>query len=141
MPITSNQQPSSSGTEKTLQNLSNPFETKEEFLLSLIANQEIKKDPRHYNDNLLHLIGTLVIDERVKIGLPWNGVATTSAIVKAGMVSKYEYLPVTSKGVKTALEIPSLELYMKHNNYNAVYTGNRYHVETLRISEQASNLD
>lgn len=136
MPITLNQQPNSNGTENP-QN----FPTIWEYISYLIKTNEIKKDTQRYDDDLIHLCGTLKIDSRVKKGLNWSDVVVNSAIVEDGMISSYQYLPMTSKGVKTALEIPSLELYMKHNNYNAVYTGNRYHVETLRISEQASNLD
>lgn len=117
------------------------FDTKEEFIAHLIRTSEIQKDPRRYNDGLIHLCGTLKIDRRVKKGLNWNDVVATSAIVERGQISRYQYLPLTVKGVKTALAVPDLKLYMRHNNYNAVYSKGRYKVDLLRISEQASHLD
>ena len=96
------------------------FDTKEEFIAHLIRTKEIKKDPRRYNDDMIHLLGTLKIDRRVKKGLNWNDVIATSAIVEKGMISRYQYLPRTCKGVRTSLSVPSLELYMFHNNFNAI---------------------
>ena len=132
---------STENLQHNLSKTSSVFETKEEFISHLIKIKEIQKDPRHYHDNMIHLRGTLKVDERVKKGLNWNDVAVTSAIVEKGMISRYQYLPKTSKGVKTNLTIPNLELYMKHNNFNAVCTDNSYEVEVLRIPEQASHLD
>ena len=57
------------------------FDTKEEFISHLIKTKEIKKDPSRYNDGLIHLIGTLKVDNRVKKGLNWNDVVVTAAIV------------------------------------------------------------
>ena len=127
--------------QQNLSNTSSVFETKEEFISHLIKTKEIRKDLRHYHDNMIHLRGTLKVDARVKKGLNWNDVVVTSAIVDKGMISRYQYLPKTSKGVKTSLTIPSLELYMQHNNVDAECTNNCYHVEVLRIPEQASHLD
>lgn len=117
------------------------FDTKEEYITHLIKIKEIKKDPRRYTDGLIHLIGTLKIDERVKKGLNWNDVVATSAIVENGMISRYQYLPRTHKGIKTSLDIPNLELYMFHNNFNAICTNDTYKVDLFRISEQASHLN
>ena len=117
------------------------FDTKEEYIAHLIKNKEIKKDTRRHSDGLIHLIGTLKIDNRVKKGLNWNDVVVTSAIVDKGMISRYQYLPRTQKGIKTSLNIPSLALYMFHNNFNAICTGEEYKVDLLRIPEQASHLD
>ena len=127
--------------QRNLSNTSSVFETKEEFISHLIKTKEIRKDLRHYHDNMIHLRGTLKVDSRVKKGLNWNDVVVTSAIVEKGMISRYQYLPKTSKGVKTSLTIPNLELYMQHNNFGAERTDNCYHVEVLRIPEQASHLD
>lgn len=138
-----NDVPSRDGEEGSLQNLSNShvFETKWDYIIYLIEKGIIYRDMRRHDDDLIHLCGTLPIDSRVKKGLNWDDVVVTSAIVEPGMVSKYQYLPKTYKGVKTTLKIPSLELYMKHNNYNAVCTDNKYYVDLFRISEQASDLD
>lgn len=117
------------------------FDTKEEFITHLIKTKEIKKDPSRYNDGLIHLIGTLKIDNRVKKGLNWNDVVSTAAIVDKGMISRYQYLPRTIKGVKTVLDIPSLALYMFHNNFDAVYKNEHYSVDLFRIPAHASHLD
>ncbi len=117
------------------------FDTKEEYITHLIKTKEIKKDPHRYNDGLIHLIGTLKVDNRVKKGLNWNDVVATSAIVEKGMISRYQYLPRTIKGVKTSLNIPSLSLYMFHNNFNAICSGDHYKVDLFRIPEHASHLD
>ncbi len=117
------------------------FDTKEEFITHLIKTKEIKKDPSRYNDGLIHLIGTLKIDNRVKKGLNWNDVVSTAAIVDKGMISRYQYLPRTVKGVKTVLDIPSLALYMFHNNFDAVYKNEHYSVDLFRIPAHASHLD
>ena len=117
------------------------FDTKEEFISHLIEIKEIKKDPSHYNDGSIHLVGALKIDNRVKKGLNWNDVVTTTAIVEKGMISKYQYLPRTLKGVKTTLEIPSLELYMFHNNADAICNNDHYSVDLFRIPANASHLD
>ena len=117
------------------------FDTKEEFIAHLIRTKEIKKDPRRYNDDMIHLLGTLKIDRRVKKGLNWNDVIATSAIVEKGMISRYQYLPRTCKGVRTSLSVPSLELYMFHNNFNAICKNGIYIIDLFRISEQASHLD
>lgn len=117
------------------------FDTKEEFITHLIKTKEIKKDPSRYNDGLIHLIGTLKIDNRVKKGLNWNDVVSTAAIVNKGMISRYQYLPRTVKGVKTVLDIPSLALYMFHNNFDAVYKNEHYSVDLFRIPAHASHLD
>ncbi|MBR2921890.1 MAG: hypothetical protein IKC10_01070 [Alphaproteobacteria bacterium] len=117
------------------------FDTKEEFITHLIKTKEIKKDPSRYNDGLIHLIGTLKIDNRVKKGLNWNDVVSTAAIVDKGMISRYQYLPRTVKGVKTFLDIPSLALYMFHNNFDAVYKNEHYSVDLFRIPAHASHLD
>ena len=121
--------------------LSFVFDTKEEYITHLIETKEIKKDQRKYQDDMIHLIGTLKVDSRVKKGLNWNDVVATSAVVEKGMVSNYKYLPKTLKGVKTSLEIPNLELYMLHNNYHADYSEDCYTVNLFRIPEQASHLD
>ena len=117
------------------------FDTKEEFITHLIKTKEIKKDPSRYNDGLIHLIGTLKIDNRVKKGLNWNDVVSTTAIVEKGMISRYQYLPRTFKGVKTNLDIPSLALYMFHNNFDAICCDDHYSVDLLRIPAHASHLD
>lgn len=117
------------------------FDTKEEFISHLIKTKEIKKDPSRYNDGLIHLIGTLKVDNRVKKGLNWNDVVVTAAIVDKGMISRYQYLPRTLKGVKTSLDIPSLALYMFHNNFDAICSDNHYSVDLLRIPAHASHLD
>lgn len=117
------------------------FDTKEEFITHLIKTKEIKKDSSRYNDGLIHLIGTLKIDNRVKKGLNWNDVVSTAAIVDKGMISRYQYLPRTVKGVKTVLDIPSLALYMFHNNFDAVYKNEHYSVDLFRIPAHASHLD
>lgn len=117
------------------------FDTKEEYISHLIKTKEIQKDPSRYSDGLIHLIGTLKIDNRVKKGLNWNDVVVTTAIVEKGMVSKYQYLPRTFKGIKTYLEIPNLKLYMHHNNFDAVCCENQYTVELLRIPANAAHLD
>lgn len=117
------------------------FDTKEEFISHLIKTKEIKKDPSRYNDGLIHLIGTLKIDNRVKKGLNWNDVVSTTAIVEKGMISKYQYLPRTFKGIKTSLNIPSLALYMFHNNFDAICIDDHYSVDLLRIPAHASHLD
>ena len=57
------------------------------------------------------------------------------------MISRYQYLPRTIKGVKTSLNIPSLSLYMFHNNFNAICSGDHYKVDLFRIPEHASHLD
>ncbi len=142
MPVT-NKAPVYRGVEiqSTLSSLSCVFDTKEEYITHLIQTKEIKKDPRHYQDGAIHLLGTLKIDGRVKKGLNWNDVVATSAIVEKGMISRYQYLPRTHKGIKTNLNIPSLELYMLHNNFSAICTKGHYEVDLFRISEQASHLD
>lgn len=117
------------------------FDTKEEFIAHLIRNNEIKKDTRRYHDGLIHLSGTLKIDGRVKKGLNWNDVVATSAIVAPEMISRYQYLPRTHKGIKTTLKIPSLELYMLHNNFSAICKNGGYIVDQFRIPEHASHLD
>lgn len=117
------------------------FDTKEEFISHLIKTKEIKKDPSRYNDGLIHLIGTLKIDGRVKKGLNWNDVVSTTAIVEKGMISRYQYLPRTFKGIKTYLDVPSLDLYMFHNNFDAICSNNHYTVDLLRIPAHASHLD
>ena len=117
------------------------FDTKEEFITHLIKTKEIQKDSSRYNDGLIHLRGTLKIDNRVKKGLNWNDVVTTAAIVENGMISRYQYLPRTYNGIKTKLEIPSLDLYMFHNNFDAICIENRYKVDLLRIPAHASHLD
>ena len=117
------------------------FDTKEEFISHLIKTKEIKKDPSRYTDGLIHLIGTLKIDNRVKKGLNWNDVVVTTAIVEKGMVSRYQYLPRTFKGIKTQLDIPSLDLYMFHNNFDAICHNEHYIVDLLRIPAHASHLD
>jgi hypothetical protein len=117
------------------------FDTKEEYISHLIKTKEIQKDPSRYSDGLIHLIGTLKIDNRVKKGLNWNDVVTTTAIVEKGMISRYQYLPRTFKGVKTQLDIPSLDLYMFHNNFDAICCKNEYKVDLLRIPAHASHLD
>ena len=132
---------STESLQPDVSNTSSVFETKEEFISHLIEIHEIKKDLRHYSDNMIHLRGTLKVDARVKKGLNWNDVVVTSAIVEKGMITRYQYLPKTSKGVKTNLPIPSLELYMRHNNFEAECTDNCYHVNVLRIPEQASQLN
>ena len=121
--------------------LSCVFDTKEEYITHLIRNKEIEKDPRHYDDGLIHLRGTLKVDARVKKGLNWNDVVVTSAIIESGMISRYQYLPKTTKGIKTTLNIPNLELYMLHNNFDTICTSGIYDVDILRIPEQASHLD
>lgn len=117
------------------------FETKEEYIAHLIKTKEIQKDPCRHNDGMIYLKGTLKIDKRVKKGLNWNDVVATSAIVEKGMISRYQYLPRTRKGIKTTLNIPSLELYMFHNNFDAICSNNTYKVDLFRISEQASHLN
>lgn len=117
------------------------FDTKEEFITHLIKTKEIKKDPSRYNDGLIHLIGTLKIDNRVKKGLNWNDVVATTAIVENGMISRYQYLPRTFKGIKTQLDIPNLDLYMFHNNFDAICNNKYYNVDLLRIPAHASHLD
>ena len=125
-----------------IENLSSfVFDTKEEYISHLIKTKEIKKDPSRYNDGLIHLIGTLKIDNRVKKGLNWNDVVATTAIVEKGMISRYQYLPRTFKGIKTQLDIPSLDLYMFHNNFDAICSDNHYAVDLLRIPAHASHLD
>lgn len=117
------------------------FDTKEEFIAHLIKTKEIKKESHRYNDGMIHLAGTLKIDHRVKKGLNWSDVVATAAIVDKGMVSRYQYLPRTSKGIKTTLDIPSLDLYMLHNNFDAICTNGHYVVNLFRIPEQAGHLD
>lgn len=117
------------------------FDTKEEYIAHLIKTKEIKKDPAKYNDDKIHLIGVLKVDNRVKKGLNWNDVVVTTAIVDKGMISRYQYLPLTTKGVKTTLNIPSLELYMLHNNFSAICSNNGYKIDMFRIPEHASHLD
>ena len=117
------------------------FDTKEEYITHLIRQKEIKKDSRHHNDGMIYLIGTLKIDNRVKKGLNWSDVVATSAIVEKGMISRYQYLPKTRKGIKTTLSIPNLELYMLHNNFDTICKNGHYHLDTLRISNEASHLD
>lgn len=117
------------------------FDTKEEYITHLIRQKEISKDPRRYNDGMIHLLGTLKINQRVKKGLNWNDVVATSAIVDKGMISRYQYLPKTKKGVKTFLNIPNLELYMLHNNFDTICSNGQYTLGTLRISSEASHLD
>ncbi len=117
------------------------FDTKEEYITHLIRQKEINKDPRHYNDGMIHLLGTLKINQRVKKGLNWNDVVVTSAIVDKGMISRYQYLPKTKKGVKTFLNIPNLELYMLHNNFDTVCSKDGYSLDILRIPSEASHLD
>ncbi len=121
--------------------LSCVFDTKEEYITHLIRNKEIEKDPHRYDDGLIHLRGTLKVDARVKRGLNWNDVVATSAIIEQGMINRYQYLPKTMKGVKTTLGIPSLELYMLHNNFDTACPNGGYAVSVLRIPEQASHLD
>ncbi len=121
--------------------LSCVFDTKEEYITHLIRQKEIKKDSRHHNDGMIYLIGTLKIDNRVKKGLNWSDVVATSAIVEKGMISRYQYLPKTRKGIKTSLGIPNLELYMLHNNFDTICKNGHYHLDTLRISNEASHLD
>ena len=117
------------------------FDTKEEYISHLIKTKEIKKDPSRYTDGLIHLIGTLKIDNRVKKGLNWNDVVATTAVVDKGMISRYQYLPRTFKGIKTQLDIPSLDLYMFHNNFDAICCDDHYTVDLLRIPAHASHLD
>ena len=117
------------------------FETKEEFIAHLIKNKEILKDPHRHSDGLIHLKGTLKIDDRVKKGLNWNDVVVTSAIVDKGMISRYQYLPRTHKGIKTSLRVPSLALYMFHNNFNAICIKDKYVVDMFRIPAHASHLN
>jgi hypothetical protein len=117
------------------------FDTKEEYISHLIKTKEIMKDPSPHNDGLIHLIGTLKIDNRVKKGLNWNDVVTTKAIVEKGMISKYQYLPRTYKGIKTTLKIPSLTHYMFHNNFDAICCDDEYSIDLLRIPADASHLD
>lgn len=142
MPLTT-QAPSrnGAGTIVSQSELSCVFDTKEEYITHLIKTKEIRKDTRKFNDDAIHLIGTLKIDSRVKKGLNWNDVVATSAIVDKGMVSKYQYLPRTYKGVKTTLGIPSAELYIAHNSADALKVENKYEVNLFRISEQASTLN
>ena len=142
MPVT-RQTPVNHGVEniETTNTLSCVFDTKEEYITHLIRQKEINKDPRQYNDEMIHLIGTLKIDNRVKKGLNWSDVVATSAIVAKGMISRYQYLPKTQKGVKTSLGIPNLELYMLHNNFDTICKNGHYHLDTLRISSEASHLD
>ena len=117
------------------------FDTKEEYITHLIRNKEINKDPHNYNDGMIHLIGTLKIDNRVKKGLNWNDVVVTAAIVEKGMISRYQYLPKTKKGIKTNLSIPNLELYMLHNNFDTICSNGHYTLNILRISSEASHID
>lgn len=117
------------------------FDTKEEFISYLIKTKEIRKDIRRYSDDMIHLSGTLKIDKRVKKGLNWNDVVATSAIVEKGMISRYQYLPRTDKGIKTELTVPSLELYMLHNNFSAISSNKTYKVDLFRIPANASHLD
>ena len=117
------------------------FDTKEEYISHLIKTKEIKKDPSRYTDGLIHLIGTLKIDNRVKKGLNWNDVVATTAVVDKGMISRYQYLPRTFKGIKTQLDVPSLDLYMFHNNFDAICCDDHYTVDLLRIPAHASHLD
>ena len=118
------------------------FETKEEFIAHLIKIGEIKKSARSDStDGLIYLQGCLKIDKRVKPFLSWNDVVTTSAVVEPGMVSRYQYLPKTYKGVTTTLTAPDLKSYMEHNNYGAEYKDNKWYVSTLRIPESATHLD
>lgn len=117
------------------------FETKEEFITMLIRKGEIKKDTHHYNDGCIHLLGVLKINKRVKKYLSWNDVVVTSAVVETGMVSKYQHLPKTYKGVTTTLRAPDVDTYMQHNNYGAEYRDNKWYVDVLRIPESASHLN
>ncbi len=126
------------GTEK---DKSFVFETKEEYITHLIRNHQIQKNGSYHKDGCIHLKGVLKIDSRVKKGLDWSDIVATNAIVEDGVISKYKYLPKTVKGVKTTLPIPSLDLYILHNNYGCTKSDKHYCLDTLRISEQASLLD
>lgn len=118
------------------------FETKEEFIAHLIKIGEVKISTRSDNtDGCIYLQGCLKIDKRVKKFLSWNDVVVTSAVVEPGMVSRYQYLPRTEKGVTTTLRAPDLKSYMEHNNYGAEYRDNKWYVNTLRIPESATHLD
>ena len=118
------------------------FDTKEEFIAHLIRIGEIQKSPHHLpNDGFICLQGVLKIDHRVKSGLNWSDVITTSAIVADGQISNYKYLPLTTKGITTNLKAPDLAQYMLHNNYGATCKNNQWYVNTLRIPESASHLD
>ncbi len=118
------------------------FETKEEFIAHLIRTDQIQKDTHPSpDDGLIHLKGVLKIDNRVKSGLNWNDVVVTSAIVEKGKISRYQYLPLTNKGITTDLKAPDLQQYMQHNNYGAVFKDNIWHVDVLRIPESATHLD
>lgn len=132
--------PTCSGVQNSASN-SCVFDTKEEFIAHLIRTNEIKKDIRRYSDDMIHLSGTLKIDGRVKKGLNWNDVIATSAIVEKGMISKYQYLPRTYKGIKTSLNVPNLELYMLHNNFSAICTNGHYSVNLFRIPAHTAHLD
>lgn len=118
------------------------FDTKEEFIAHLIRTEQIQKDTHPSpDDGLIHLKGVLKIDSRVKSGLNWNDVVVTSAVVEEGKVSRYQYLPLTYKGVTTDLKAPDLQQYMQHNNYGAVFKDDMWHVEVLRIPESATHLN
>lgn len=119
------------------------FETKEEFIAHLIRTGEIQKDPHHpCNDGFIYLKGVLKIDKRVKRFLSWKDVIVTSAVVDSGMISKYQYLPKTYKGVTTNLKAPDLKSYMEHNNYGAKHTEDKWIIDDIfRISDDASHLD
>jgi hypothetical protein len=118
------------------------FETKEEFISYLIEKKELTKDTHHSNsDGFIYLKGVLKIDKRVKSGLNWSDVVVTSAIVEDGQISKYHFLPMTYKGIKTKLKAPDIVAYMKHNNFDAQIKNNFWHVKTFRIPESAEHLD
>lgn len=118
------------------------FETKEEFITYLIEKKELTKDTHHHNnDGFIYLKGVLKIDQRVKSGLNWSDVVVTSAIVEDGKISKYNFLPMTYKGIKTKLKAPDTVSYMKHNNFDAQIKNNFWHVKTFRIPESAEHLN
>ena len=139
--------PAFSGTGQILQtdlshNNDSIFETKEEFIAHLIRSGEIAKDTHHYqNDGFIYLQGSLKIDKRVKAGLNWNDVIVTSSVVENGQISRYQYLPLTRKGVKTELKPATLEEYMNHNNYGAATAIGGWSVKILRIPEAAVHID
>ncbi len=107
------------------------FETKEEYIAHLIEQHKIRKASNPSDKDKIYLSGCLIIDNTVKSGLDWSDVVADSAIVFDGLISKYQYLPLTKNGVKTSLTTSSLDKFMKHNACEAEKNNGCYYVKGI----------
>lgn len=112
------------------------FETKEEYIKSLLDNSEgISKHSQKFDDDKIHLQGCLKIDRRVKSGLDWSDVVADTAVVVDGQISRYDYLPLTRQGLKSSLCAENTEQFMRHNAYGENIVGEKYILKkTFRIN-------